>query len=48
MSETAKERIEKLSNLVGLAAIWRRRLDPICFGDRSTNLIGGAEWILKL
>jgi hypothetical protein len=36
------------SDLVGLAAIWRGWLDPICFGGGSTDLIGGAEWILKL
>jgi hypothetical protein len=36
------------SDLVGLAAIWRGWLDPICFGGGSTNLIGGVEWILKL
>jgi len=37
-----------VSDLVGLSAIWRGWLDPICFGGGSANLIGGAEWILKL
>lgn len=31
------------SDHVGLAAIWRGWLDPICFGGGSTDLIGGAE-----
>ena len=41
-------RVHAVSDLVGLAAIWRGWLDLICFGGGSTDLIGGVEWILKL